>query len=260
MKKIHFLLCFAFGLFNCQTPKPNKKESILVVFAHADDETTMGSVLAKYGQTYDVQLVLATDGRYGTTAHAGIPAGDSLIAVRQLEAVCSCEKLGIKTPIFLGLQDGFGLNGRGNFYEEIPKLRTKLVNLIQETQPTKIITFGPDGDTGHPDHRLIGGLTTEILLRKNLVDQIDLYYFGWTKSQAEKYHWWELNYVNEAVLNTVISYTDMDKAKAIESIRCYKSQYTEAEMTKWAAAEKKDTINRLYFRKFVVDKTQRTTF
>lgn len=245
-------------LLNCQTK--DSAEKILVVFAHPDDETTIGPILAKYGQTDSVFLLLATDGRFGVTDHMGIPAGDSLVSIRKAEAVCSCNSLGINPPILLDLQDGLGLNGHGNFYEQVPKLKRKILFEINRINPTTIITFGPDGDTGHPDHRLVGGITTELFLQEGLMDQIDLYFFGWSKPQAEKYAWWELNFVHEKGLDTEISYSERDKQKAIESIQCYKSQYTQAEMERWIEAEKSDHSNRLFFRKLTVDTQRKTAF
>jgi len=247
-KSLLLLLTGALVLSACQSPP--EKETILAIFAHPDDETTIGSVLAKYGEAHEVYLILATDGRFGVTEHMGIPAGDSLVEIRKSEADCSCSSLGIHPPVFLGLQDGLGLNGHGDFYEQIPKLKERLLAEITRIEPTKILTFGPDGDTGHPDHRMIGALTTEVLLREGLTDKIDLYYFGWTQEQAEKYNWWELGYLDRRSFNTEISFSEAHEEKALESIRCYKSQYTAEEMEMWIEAEQRDTSNRLFFRKF----------
>ena len=81
---------------------------VLVVIAHPDDETTMGGVLARLAEDGQVFLVVATDGRYGVSDHANIPAGDSLVSVRAQEVACSSERLGIEPPILLGLHDGLG--------------------------------------------------------------------------------------------------------------------------------------------------------
>lgn len=233
---------------------------ILTVFAHPDDETTMGAVLAKYAEESEVYLLIATDGSFGVTDHMGIPAGDSLVKIRQKEAECSCASLGIHPPVFLGLQDGLGLNGHGNFYEQEPLLKTRLLEAIERIQPTTIITFGPDGDTGHPDHRLLGAITTEILLREGLTDKIDLYYFGWTKEQADKYSWWGINYMDQSVMDTEIRFDQDDEEKAMNSIRCHKSQYTTGEMEQWISIELEDTSNVSYFRKFNPGSQKRTHF
>lgn len=236
-------------LISCSSGTRNK--TILVVFAHPDDETTIGPVMNKYAESNDVYLLLATDGSYGVTAHAGIPAGDSLVGIRKKEVMCSCEALGIHPPIFLDLQDGLGLNGHGNFYEFEPLLKERLLEAILDLNPDIIITFGPGGDTGHPDHRLLGAITTEILLRENLMGEVDLYYFSWIEDQAEKYFMWKLNYLDKRVMDVRVSFDQVHEDAAIKSIRCHRSQYTEEEMESWIQLELDDPSNILYFRSFV---------
>ena len=85
-----------------------------------------------------------------------------------------------------------------------------------------------------------------------MLPKIDLYHFGWTKRQAEKYVGWNLGYVSDEYLDTSISFNDAEKEKGLAAIRCHKSQYTKAEMDKWIQWEVADTENILYFRKFVL--------
>lgn len=252
------LLIFALSLTFCTNT--SEKEIILTVFAHPDDETTIGPVLAKYAENHEVYLVFSTDGSFGVNDHSGIPAGDSLVEIRKKEAECSCAALGINPPIFLGIQDGMGLNCHGNFYEEEAMLKERLLETILEIQPTKIITFGPGGDTGHPDHRLLGAITTEVLLRENLIDEVDLYYFSWTREQAEKYAMWNLNYADKDLMDVEISFDDSHKQALINSIRCHKSQYTADQMESWIALEEADQSNMLYFRQFKRDKQKKSGF
>ena len=141
--KIFLLGLVLFGLFTSCSEKPvsentvveSKEDTskiIMAIFAHPDDETTIGPVLAKYAKDYEVYLVVATDGSFGVTDHSGIPAGDSLVNIRIKETECACEKLGINPPHFLGAQDGMGLNGHGNFYEEVPVLKERIKEKIEE--------------------------------------------------------------------------------------------------------------------------------
>ena len=81
-------------------------KTLLAVFAHPDDETLIGPLLAKYGREgVRVQLVIVTEGEKGIFPHAGIPAGPELAKVRAEEARCSCRALGISAPILLGFKD-----------------------------------------------------------------------------------------------------------------------------------------------------------
>lgn len=216
----------------------------MAIFAHPDDETTIGPVLANYASISDVHLVVATDGRYGVTDHAGLPAGDSLVAMRKLETECACAALGINPPHFLEAKDGLGLNGHRNFYEEVVQLKERIVKKISELQPEVILTFGPDGDTGHPDHRMVGLLNTEILLRENLVDKIDLYHFAWTKEQTKKFpEEWGLGWSHPDVLHTKIEFSAEDEEKAF--ILPYSAIKPNFQRRKWPIGFRpKETIRR----------------
>ena len=237
------------------------KKTIMAIFAHPDDETVISPVLTKFADDANVHVVVSTDGRYGVTDHAGIPAGDSLVSVRKKEMICACEALGINTPHFLGAKDGLGLNGNHNFYDEVLNLKENIKDQIETLKPDVILTFGPDGDTGHPDHRMVGLLTTEILLRENWVDAIDLYYFAWTKEQTKKFpEEWGLGWSHPDVLHTEIKFNEKDEESAFISLRCHQSQYTNTELDTWVQAERNDTANVLYFRKFALDTTIRSAF
>jgi len=261
---IKFKLVFFYAiltLISCATPHTDKKETLLAIFAHPDDETVVAPVLAKYAaEGHEVYLVIATDGQFGVTNHFGMPAGDSLAAVRDQELACSCEAMGIHPPIRLGMQDGMGLNGHGNFYEEVPKFEKAFKPVLEKINPTIIITYGPDGDTGHPDHRLVGMFITELLLKEKLLPKIDLYHFGWTKRQAEKYVGWNLGYVVDEYLDTAIYFNEAEEAQGLEAIRCHKSQYTKGEMEEWIQWEVEDKENILYFRKFVLSDIRQREF
>ena len=59
------LLLFETGELRGQ--KPFEGKSILAVFAHPDDESTIAPILARYTREgAKVYLVIVTDGRYGT--------------------------------------------------------------------------------------------------------------------------------------------------------------------------------------------------
>lgn len=109
LKKIaHLLLSLLLVIFMAGS-RPQGPRNIVAIFAHADDETGIAPLLAKYGENNNVSVVIATDGRYGVTEHAGIEDTEVLTAVRAEEAQYSSAKLGINPPILLGFHDGLGL-------------------------------------------------------------------------------------------------------------------------------------------------------
>jgi N-acetylglucosamine malate deacetylase 2 len=247
------------GFISCThqdgTEPADEPLTIMALLAHPDDESAVAPVLARYAsEGMTVYLVLAADGRYGVEEHAGIPPGEALAAVREKESACASEILGIKPPVFLGYHDGFGLmGGLGEYFRQTSALKEDIKRIIDELKPDAILTFGPDGDTGHPDHRAIGDLTTEVVLREGWVATYPLYYIGWTR---EKEVWipqgstTSLNYVDKSYLNVQISYNEADRDKYFQSLYCYKSQFTEADVEKWIDAELKDTTFTMYFREF----------
>src|SRR5437868_6312304 len=86
-------------------PVPGKP-GILAVFAHPDDETTVGALLAHYAALgHPVHLATLTSGGKGTRLHAGIPAGPALERAREAELTCAAQALGLPPPIPLRFED-----------------------------------------------------------------------------------------------------------------------------------------------------------
>jgi LmbE family N-acetylglucosaminyl deacetylase len=235
---------------------------ILAILAHPDDEAAMASVLAKYAKSNTVHLIIATDGRYGI--RPGFPTGDTLMKLRETESECACKILGVQPPVFLRFTDGFDTRiGVGNYFEKSYYMKEMLRAKIREIQPGVILTFGPDGDTGHSDHRMISNMVTEVVLNEGLLEQLDLYYLAWTKKESEKFKQvmgFGLNTIDSKYINATIDFSDEDEAKGLKSLSCYKSQLSADEIKQWTDAELKDSVNTLNFRKLTVSKEKRKDF
>ena len=133
MKNLLVALLLAAGLSSCKE-KPASK-TIVIVFAHPDDEAAIGPLLVKYGKTNKVYLIIATDGRLGT--RPGFPTGDSLVELRQAETACACKMMGIETPTFLGFSDGFDTrNGVGVYLDQSKILKEKLIKGLRNLTQT----------------------------------------------------------------------------------------------------------------------------
>src|ERR1700682_1394237 len=66
-----------------KTPPADRPRTLLAVFAHPDDETLVGPLLASYARRGGrVRLAIVTDGGQGVRPHAGIPAGPQLATAR----------------------------------------------------------------------------------------------------------------------------------------------------------------------------------
>jgi len=135
----------------------------VAVFAHPDDEAYLaGGVLAALrdlGQR--VVCVTATRGDAGNGLHEkGAPAARAaLAALRTEELAQTLSVLGVVEHRWLDYPDGA--------LQSLPELQAvdRLHRLLAEVQPTTVLSFGPDGWTGHPDHRAVARWT-ELAVRR----------------------------------------------------------------------------------------------
>jgi len=208
--------------------RPQNRRPILAVFAHPDDERVIGPLLSKLAREgRETHLVIATDGSKGVRDFAKIPAGPELAAARTKEAQCAANRLGVRQLHMLGLPDG----GLASF-EELGKLRSALVAIIDSLKPAAIITIGPEGGTGHPDHRLVGNVATQIVQSDARYSNIDLLYASLpserlrTAPRANP----TVNGMTEALLTVRVPFEDRDLIAGREEYACHRTQYTPAEM------------------------------
>ena len=136
--------------------------TLVAVFAHGDDEGAVAPILARYAREgVQVYLVIATDGAQGGK-HTSVARGPELARVRADEARCTAQALGIQPPILLGFPDG-----KLGDYVGDPSLLYRLTQRVHQElerlRPDALITFGPDGAVGHPDHRLVGNVVTQLV-------------------------------------------------------------------------------------------------
>ncbi|HET7928877.1 MAG TPA: PIG-L family deacetylase [Actinomycetota bacterium] len=131
---------------------------VACVFAHPDDDTfgVAGSLALHERDEVELTVILATSGEAGRIADASLATRQTLASVREAEDLASWRALGLDPDVrFLRHPDG-GLNAipRGELLAEVQ-------GLLEEVAPEVVVTFGPDGITGHDDHVAIGSIATE---------------------------------------------------------------------------------------------------
>jgi len=202
---------------------------IVAVFAHPDDERIIGPLLSRLArERRETHLVIATDGSKGVRDFANIPAGAELAAARAKEASCAANRLGVRQLHLLGLPDG----GLASF-DALGKLRSGILGVIDSLRPAAIITFGPEGGTGHPDHRLVGDVVTQIVQSDTrYFANADLLYASLpterlaTAPPAQP----TVNGMAEALLTVRVPFEERDLVAGREEFACHRTQYTLAEM------------------------------
>ncbi len=127
-----------------------KLGTILGVWAHPDDEvmSMCGILCAAVANGQTVACVTATRGEAGVQDESRWPAA-RLGRIREQELKAAYQIIGIQNHHFLDYPDG----GCAEIDERQPAQR--LASLIAAYQPDSIFTFGPEGMTGHPDHRAV---------------------------------------------------------------------------------------------------------
>src|SRR2546421_1717784 len=130
---------------------------LLAVFAHPDDESlAMGGTLARYAHAgVEVSLLCATRGEWGLISDPTLATRENLPEVREGELRAACQVLGISQLHFLDCPDS-NVN-----HTDWPEVEEKIVRHIRKMRPDVIVTFGPDGLYGHPDHIAVGTLATD---------------------------------------------------------------------------------------------------
>jgi LmbE family N-acetylglucosaminyl deacetylase len=151
--------------------------SILGIWAHPDDEAWLsaGLMMQAVDAGHRVTCVTATKGE------AGFPADDprsvsERMAIRESELASCLALLGVTDHRWLGYGDG-----------ECAKLPDEqvaavLAEMIADLRPDAVLTFGPDGATGHPDHIAVCRWTTRAVQLAGLSDTRLMY--------ATKTHQW----------------------------------------------------------------------
>jgi len=134
---------------------------LLCVLAHPDDESLgLGGALAKYAaEGVDTYLITATRGEHGWWGDAeDYPGPIDLGQIREAELRAAADMLHLRQVHFLDYIDG-----------ELDRAEPRAVvaqitALIRRMRPEVVVTFGPDGAYGHPDHIAISQFTAAAIV------------------------------------------------------------------------------------------------
>jgi LmbE family N-acetylglucosaminyl deacetylase len=127
--------------------------TLLGVWAHPDDEAYLSAgLMYEYRRRGDrVVVITATLGERGTGDPVAWPP-ERLAVLREQELRTSLAQLDVDELHLLGFMDGECTWNDGT---------DRIAEVIEEIGPDVIVTFGPDGMTGHPDHRAVSAWTSD---------------------------------------------------------------------------------------------------
>ena len=139
----------------------DRKFKLMAVLAHPDDESLgFGGTLAKYSaeevETYLVTATRGERGRYFSQDRKAEPA--EVGRVREAELRAAAAVLGVRELFILGYPDGA--------VDQVDPATaiTAIAGHIRRVRPHVVVTFGPDGAYGHPDHIAMSQFTTAAIM------------------------------------------------------------------------------------------------
>jgi N-acetyl-1-D-myo-inositol-2-amino-2-deoxy-alpha-D-glucopyranoside deacetylase len=133
---------------------------LLAIFAHPDDETfsAAGVMAAAVERGVLVTVISATRGEAGESSIPGLDDPERLGVVRERELREAMRQIGVSDVRLLGYRDS-GMAGSPFADQPLAFVRVpveiaaaELVPHIRSIRPHVILTFGPEGLYGHPDH------------------------------------------------------------------------------------------------------------
>lgn len=166
---------------------------LMCVLAHPDDESLgTGGTLARYAaEGVETYVVTATRGQRGWKgAKEDYPGPEALGDLRTEELNAAARVLGIRRLWLLEHMDG-------ELDQADPdELTREIARCIREARPHVVVTFGPDGAYGHPDHIAISQFAAAAVVRAATPDHSPggtphpvskLYYMAATQELMDAY-------------------------------------------------------------------------
>ncbi|MGH2693899.1 MAG: PIG-L deacetylase family protein [Actinomycetota bacterium] len=155
--------------------------TILGVWAHPDDENYVsGGIMADAARRGSrVVCVTATRGEEGSWDHERWPP-DQMARIRTAELEETLAILGVTEHHWLDYHDG------GCDRADPNEATAAVEAIMEEVRPHTVLTFGPDGMTGHPDHIAVSAWTTAAFSR--VAAPARLHYATTTPEWVEKFY------------------------------------------------------------------------
>jgi len=211
---------------------------ILFLLAHPDDETFgPGGTIAKYARLgHEVHLAAATRGEAGMMGTPPLTDRDSLGEFRSAELEAAAATLGAARVHFLGFSDGsLGVVPREQLVESA-------VRVIREVRPHVLMAFGPDGVSGHVDHKVMCEVALTAYDRAGDPGWYPGHFRGGERCRWTPFKLYQfelslellsafdvpLHGVSEDKLTTIID-TSIDSETKLRAFQCHRTQHKDVE-------------------------------
>jgi LmbE family N-acetylglucosaminyl deacetylase len=220
---------------------------LLAVFAHPDDETFRcgGALTLLARQGVRVQILTTTRGQAGSCGDLPQCGPKSLGMVREAELRCACAALGLEPPILLDYQDG--ALARVSDAEAV----NQIMAVVLELRPQVLLTWPPDGLSGHPDHVAVSRWTTliyEQVARLAPEAPAALYHLVLPRSIADRLGLVHLQAIPDEAVTLTVDVTPVWKQK-LAAIHCHRTQLGVSSIMAADKEQQRIFLGREYFRR-----------
>ena len=218
----------------------NPAFDLLAVFAHPDDETFRpGGTLALLARRgVRVHVLTATRGQAGSCGNPPVCTPEELPTVRENELRCACAKLGLEPPRLMDYIDG-------KLAEADPEqVTTQILAALNEIHPQVVLTFGPDGLSGHSDHIAVGQCAIAACALCSEVSA--LYTLAVPRSLAEQLEMRQVHSVPDEQIALAVDVTSAWAAKQA-AMACHKTQLGSTPLMRAPEARQRLFFGREFF-------------
>ena len=199
-------------------------DSILAILAHPDDEVFISGTLSlAVRDGLKVNVVYVTSGDAGTDKSGRRLKGEKLAREREIEVRSALREIGlIDQPYLLRFPDG-------KTSECLDEIKAKIREIFFRLKPSIVISFGPDGITGHKDHINTGIITTTVFGETGIGEK--LYWPVLPESMRDLLgeEGYSLNFVADRRITTRV---DISRAlgEKIRALSHHRTQFSEDEV------------------------------
>ena len=199
------------------------QQTLLALFAHPDDETFRpgGTLALLASMGVRVETLIFTHGEAGSCGYPPLCTLDELPFYREQELRCACAALNIQPPRLLDFADG-------DLQATNPEIMIgKIHTLINEINAQVLLSFGPDGLSGHADHIAVGQWAVSAY---NRVAQLSaLYTVAVPHSLVQALGMHQVHAVPDESIALSVDITPVWEAK-LAAMRCHGTQWSSAPM------------------------------
>ena len=216
----------------------HQRLAVLAVLAHPDDEAyRCGGTLALLARRgVRVQTLTATQGEGGSCGDPPLCPPGELPLVREEELRCACRALGIEPPRLLDYRDG--TLSRVDRQEG----KAHVLAAVRELRPQALITWPPDGLSGHPDHVAVSEWTRlafEAAHAMGVPAPLALYYMAIPEAVAAASGFSGLHTVPDEAVTLAVDVHPVWEEK-LRAIGCHRTQVGESPILR--APEEKQSL------------------